>query len=223
VKSDPQFLADFGINAALPLIGTVTALRPEKNIRRLIDAFALVLDKLSAQLVIVGDGPERPNLVAYAAERRLSNHVVFTGQVFEPEKFFSAFKVYALSSDTEQMPLSVLEAMAAGLPLAATDVGDVRYMLAEENHRFLVRREANDLALAILMLLEDPARAIETGSANARRVAASFGEDRMRAAYQGLFDGEWSHGCKPSPRRRWVQVPTVSLRRPRGDLERMTK
>lgn len=187
---DPRLLAGSGIDATLPVVGTVTSLRAEKNIQRLIDAFAQVVGKIPAQLVIVGDGPERSNLVAHSRKLGLSNRVVFTGQVSAPEKFLAAFALFALSSDTEQMPLSVLEAMAAGLPLAATDVGDVRYMLAEENHPFLVPPKASSLARAITMVLEDPARASAVGTANARRVAAVFDKDQMLASYEGLFDGE---------------------------------
>ena len=186
---DPQLLADIGIDGELPIIGTVAGLRAEKNIHRLIGAFAGVLHRRQAQLVIVGDGPERFGLLAYAAELGISERVIFTGAFSQPEKLLPLFNVFALSSDTEQMPLSVLEAMAAGLPLAATDVGDLRYMLAQENHPYLVKTEVDCLSESILALLADPARAVAIGQANARRVADLFDQNLMFAAYQDLFDG----------------------------------
>ena len=186
---DPQTQATIGIDSDLPVVGTVTGLRAEKNIHRLIDAFAAVLHKRPAQLIIVGDGPERLPLLAHVAELGISERVIFTGAISEPEKVLPFFNIFALSSDTEQMPLSVLEAMAAGLPLATTDVGDIRYMLAHENHPYLVKTEVDPLAESILTLLADPARAIAIGKANAGRALALFDQNLMFAAYRELFEG----------------------------------
>jgi len=192
VTRDRNLLADFGIDVEVPVIGTVCTLRPEKNLHRLIDAFGDVLRERPAQLVIVGDGSERASLQTHAVQRGVADRVIFTGSCPTPEKLLPAFSVFAISSDTEQMPLAVLEAMAAGLALAATSVGDIRYMLAEENHPFLVDRDAGRLAAAISMLLNDPARAATVGAANARRAAERFDQSLMLAAYQDLFDGSVS-------------------------------
>ena len=116
-----------------PVIGTVAALRAEKNLARLLRAFAAV--DQPARLVIVGDGPERPALEAWRASLGLAERVEFAGHIDDPAPIYAGFDVFALSSDTEQMPLSVIEAMAAGLPVATTDVGDVRAMLAARTRR----------------------------------------------------------------------------------------
>lgn len=189
ILRDPKLGLELGIDNNRPVIGTVAGLRAEKNIHRLVDAFATVIRKRPAQLVIVGDGPERASLVSHAQALGITNHVVFTGAFAKPEGILPFFDVFALSSDTEQMPLSVLEAMAAGLPLAATDVGDLRYMLAEENRPYLISTEAGPLADAILALLADSPAASAAGKANARRIAALFDQNLMFAAYQDLFDG----------------------------------
>jgi glycosyltransferase involved in cell wall biosynthesis len=140
-------------------------------------------------LVIVGDGAERPALERRAAELGLSDRVIFTGNCAEPEKLLPCLDVFVLSSDTEQMPLSVLEAMAAGRPIAATAVGDVANMVAEENRPFVVPRDTAALAGAIAALLADPARAQAVGAANARRAREQFAQQRMFDAFQRLFDG----------------------------------
>jgi glycosyltransferase involved in cell wall biosynthesis len=188
VAADPALVSQFSIGRGRPVIGAVSPLRPEKNLSRLLDSFALVRRERIAQLVLVGDGPQRAELEAKAVELGIADDVVFTGFCSTPENLLPAFAVAVVSSDTEQMPLSVLEAMAAGRPIAATDVGDVRNMVAPENHPFIVEKNAAKLAAAILRLLEDENRREAIGAANARRAAEAFDQSRMFAAYRTLFE-----------------------------------
>ena len=172
-----------------PLIGCVAALRAEKNLARLLRAFARVRESEPARLVIVGDGPERPALQALAASLGVADAVHFAGHVAEPQRLYRCFDVFALSSDTEQMPLTVLEAMAAGLPVAATAVGDIRDMLAPENAAFITPLDDAALAGALRILLHDkPLRRI-VGAANRARAERDFDEERMFQAYAALYDG----------------------------------
>jgi glycosyltransferase involved in cell wall biosynthesis len=123
------------------------------------------------------------------AELGLGGAVRFTGHVAQPQALYAGFDVFALSSDTEQMPLSVLEAMAARLPVAATDVGDVRGMLAETNGRFVVPRDDGALADALLALLRDPARRRAIGADNRAKAERDYDQATMFAAWAALFDG----------------------------------
>lgn len=172
-----------------PIIGTVAGLRAEKNIGRLIDAFALLRARHAARLVIVGDGPEDAALRARAAASGVSADIHFAGHTTTPEHFHAAFDIFALSSDTEQMPLSLIEAMAAGLPAAATDVGDVRDMLAAENAPFIVPREANALADALSRLVTSPETAKAIGAANSKAALARFSLETMADAHWRLWTG----------------------------------
>jgi len=171
------------------VIGTVAALRAEKNIARLIRAFATLPRQDAARLLVAGDGPERAGLEALATELGLTDRVSFLGHTTDVPSVLSRCALFALSSDTEQMPLSVLEAMAAGLPVAATDVGDVRAMLAGENAAFVVPPEEGALARALAGLAADPALRARIGAANRRKAEAEFDERRMFDAYRSLFDG----------------------------------
>ena len=83
----------------------------------------------------------------------------------------------------------LLEAMAAGLPVAATDVGDVRAMLAPENGPEVVARDHAALAGALAGLLADPARRALLGAANRCRAEAAFDQETMFAAWHALFSG----------------------------------
>lgn len=173
-----------------PVIGTVAALRAEKNLARLLRAFAIVAPQAAARLVIVGSGPERLALQALAHELGLDSSVSFLGHVAEPAPLYAGFDLFAVSSDAEQMPISVIEAMAAGLPIAATDVGDVRTMLAEENQPQLSAPDDAALAASLLALLRDPAGRARIGAANRAKALREFDQERMFAAYAALFDGE---------------------------------
>jgi glycosyltransferase involved in cell wall biosynthesis len=170
-----------------PIIGTVAALRPEKNLRRLLSAFKLVRERMRCRLLIGGDGDERADLEGHAAELGIREHVMFAGHVGEPERIYAALDVFALSSDTEQMPTTVVEAMAAGLPVAAVGVGDVSQMVAVENRPFIAERNEASLADAICRLLENRDLRARVGAANRTLARTQFDEQTMAAAYAGLF------------------------------------
>ncbi len=110
-------------------IGSVAGLRPEKNIGRLIRGFATVREKTPARLVIVGDGPERSQLELLTERLGIASDVEFTGYLADPISRVSSFDLFALSSDTEQLPMALLEAMGSGVPAISTRVGDVPFIL----------------------------------------------------------------------------------------------
>jgi glycosyltransferase involved in cell wall biosynthesis len=169
------------------VIGTVAQLRPEKNIGRLLRVFAILGNSVSVRLVIAGDGVERPKLEALARELGVADRVVFTGQV-APEAVLGSFDIFALSSDTEQMPNALLEAMATSRAVAAVDVGDVKRIVCEANRDFIVERDdAPAFAAAIMRLLGDPAKRAALGHQNRERVAAEFSQAKMFAAYAKIL------------------------------------
>ncbi len=167
------------------VIGTVAALRPEKNLGRLLRAVASL--PASCRLSIIGDGPERATLEELARTLGLGERVTFAGHVTHPERAYAAFDLFALSSDTEQMPLSVLEAMAAGLAVVSTDVGDVAGMLSDENRPFVVARDVAALGEALRTLLDDRPLRQRLGAANRARAEAAYGQERMFQNYANLF------------------------------------
>ena len=168
-----------------PVIGTIAALRPEKNLSRLLRAFAVVRAQRPARLLVVGDGPERAGLEALAGALGIAGDTLFAGYSEESERWYASMDAFALPSDTEQMPLSLLEAMASGLPAVCTDVGDVRRMLAPENAPFVVPLTDDAFAHGLSRLLDADGRAV--GAANRARAVAAYDQGAMFAAYAGLL------------------------------------
>jgi glycosyltransferase involved in cell wall biosynthesis len=181
--------ADPGVRQNVPLtIGTVGGLRPVKNLARLLRAVAAFAQDHPLRLVIAGDGPERANLEELSAALGISSLVDFVGWATDPARLLRGFDIFALTSDTEQMPFSVLEAMASGLPVVATDVGDVRAMLAPMNRPFVVAKNDAALVSALTQLGRDPGLRRDIGLANRARAEAEFGEERMLAAYRAVIE-----------------------------------
>ncbi len=170
------------------VIGTIGMLRAEKNIGRLLRAFAQ-LDDPAVRLAIVGEGSEGKALRRQAEQLGLGDRIAFLGHTDYPERAHACFNIFALSSDTEQMPYSVIEAMAAGLPVVATDVGDVRKMLAPSVAAECVVAKGDEAAFVqrLQWLTSDPEACARIGAANQAHVQASYGIDRMLETYDRLF------------------------------------
>jgi glycosyltransferase involved in cell wall biosynthesis len=169
------------------VIGTVAGLRKVKNLPRLIRAFAAMRHK-AARLVIVGQGPESEAIAAEARSRGVAARVLMPGFLADPARWIGHFDVFALSSDSEQFPISLVEAMAAGLPAVATAVGDVPQIVSDDNRPLIVEPEdeaAFAAALDSLADRDDLRRAI--GAANRERATALYDEGAMIAAYAKLY------------------------------------
>lgn len=168
------------------VIGTVAALREVKNIPRLVEAVGQMPPHV--RLIIVGDGPDRARIAARVAQLELSDRVILTGYVPDPHHFIGLFDVFALTSDSEQAPIAVVEAMAAGLPVVAPDVGDIRFMVGPENAPFIVPSGQPQMLVKMLArLADDPALRRRLGSANQERARRDFDDAEMFFQYTQIY------------------------------------
>jgi glycosyltransferase involved in cell wall biosynthesis len=168
------------------LIGAVAGLRPVKNLPRLVRAFAAMTSP--ARLVIVGTGPDSERVAAEAGRLGVAGRVHMPGFLPDPARWIGSFDVFALSSDSEQFPISLIEAMAAGLPAVATAVGDVPHMVSADNLPLIVAaadEAAFAAALDTLAARPDLRRAI--GRSNREKAAAAFDETAMIDHYARLY------------------------------------
>lgn len=173
------------LNGAL-VVGSLGALRPEKNYRRLIAAFRSADRDGRARLEIVGAGPEMEALRALAQD---DPRIALPGPTAAAADAYARFDIFALSSDTEQAPISLMEAMAAGLPVVATGVGDVAEMVAAENLPYIVPAGDDEAyAHALAQMLQNPSARAAIGAANRRKARVEFSQARMIEACRGLFE-----------------------------------
>jgi glycosyltransferase involved in cell wall biosynthesis len=167
------------------VIGTVGQLRREKRQDRMIEACAAAGATRDIRLVLVGDGPEQDALEQKARALRFEDRVAFPGRTAEPQGAYRQFDIFALSSSTEQMPLSVLEAMASGLPVLSTDVGDVKDMVSEANREFVT--VWTDYKRSLERLAVDAELRQRLGAENRTRCTKVYSLDRMVGEYEELY------------------------------------
>ncbi|WP_294028182.1 glycosyltransferase family 4 protein [Sphingopyxis sp.] len=166
------------------VIGTVAGLRKVKDLPRLVRAVAEL--PANVRLVIVGEGPERDAIAAQAAACGIADRVVMPGFMAEPARWIGHFDMLALSSLSEQAPIAVIEAMAAGLPVVSPVVGDVAAMVSDANRPYVAADEAA-FRIALAQMAESAALRAEVGAANRRAAGERFDESIMVGAYEKLY------------------------------------
>ncbi|MEG3085304.1 glycosyltransferase family 4 protein [Sphingomonas sp. PB2P12] len=186
-KPEPKAIPGFTRNAKEVVIGALAGLREVKDLTALVRAVGGVSGRV--RLVIVGEGPERANIVQAAAAMGMADKLVLPGFLDRPYRYVGHFDMLAVSSRSEQFPISVVEAMAAGLPIASYPVGDVKRMVAPENLPF-VTDIPNEVRLrdALQALVSDPALRASVGAANQAKARAAFDEGVMIARYRDLYE-----------------------------------
>ena len=168
------------------VVGTIAGLRTVKNLPRLVRAVAVAGPNV--RLAIAGEGPERQAILTEAERLGISDRLMMPGFLRDPSRYVGLFDIFALSSDSEQYPISLVEAMASGIPAVSTDVGDVRNILSRENRPYIVpRQDEAALAEAIRTLANDRSLRAQVGEANRFIAFSQYDEETMFARYRQLY------------------------------------
>lgn len=175
-----------------PVLLQNRALEPLYNVACTLRAFRLVQDRYPhARFLVAHDGPERPTLEALARELDL-RHITFTGAVPQDQiaAQYNAADIYVTTPNIDNMPLSLLECAASGLPIVATAAGGIPYLVTHERTALLVPINDHEaVAAACLRLLGDPAlgvRLAEAAFADVQRYRGDAVAREWLATYQRL-------------------------------------
>lgn len=179
---------EIGIDADAWVIGTVGRIAPEKNQALMLRAVAPLLGP-KTRLIVAGDGPLLPPLQELAAQLGITAHAHLLGVRRDVPAILNALDVFAMSSDTEGLPLGVLEAMATALPVVSTRVGGIPDVIDEGRTGFL-SPAGDEVALreALVKIAADPAAARAFGQRARVDAMAKYSAERMGREYLDLYD-----------------------------------
>lgn len=182
-------LAELEIPRGVPVIGFVGRMAKQKRVDDLVFAMALVsILRPDAHLLLVGDGPERDKLTKFARDIDIDHHTRFTGHRADAAKLLRIMDLFWIASDFEGQSNSIMEAMAAGLPVIATDIPPNRELVVDGETGFLVRvGDRAGFQQFADRILADPELARRLGDAGRERMRQNFSIDKMVATHARLY------------------------------------
>lgn len=162
-------------------IGTVGRLSPQKGFDLLLKAMAQVIAACpNSQLHIAGEGPQKDDLHALTKQLHLQSHIKWLGMRNDIPSFLKSIQIFVLPSRYESFSISLLEAMAAGLPIVTTHVDGAPEAITNQEHGLLVPSEnPQALADALITLIKDPQKRMQLGQAARQRVQTAFSLTQM--------------------------------------------
>jgi glycosyltransferase involved in cell wall biosynthesis len=180
---------ELGVAPERPVIGNVSALRPQKDHATLLQAMRIVVDQRpDAILAIAGDGELKKALHDLTRKLGLTDHVRFLGYRSDVDNLLVQFDIFVLSSLYEGLPLCILEAMAAARPVVATDAQGTNSVVHHGKTGLLVPlKDPECLAAALLDLLQDKTAARKMGSAARKLIRNEYNMENMIQQYEAFY------------------------------------
>ena len=171
------------------VVGTIARLAGDKNLTMLVRAASLcAAANAPVRFWVVGEGPEENAVRAAIREQGVESRVTLLGLKEDARALLPGFDMFVLTSRTEGLPNTVMEAMASGLPCVCTDVGGCRELVDPGATGYLVAPDdARALALRILELAGDPERRAVMGRAGKMKISAGYSVERLVSQVQDLF------------------------------------
>ena len=184
--------AEMGLKEDDIVIGCVGNLRQDKNHANLIKAFRIINDTIpGAKLIIAGEGQRRSELELLIASLGLDSKVSLLGARSDIPGIMHVMDIYCLPSFSEGLPLSLLEAMSAGLPVVGTDVRGIHDVVTHGITGLLVpSNNPGKLAEALLVMIHDRDFARDIAQKGSEYVVREYGFDAWIDRYESLFSGD---------------------------------
>ncbi|MDH7499335.1 MAG: glycosyltransferase, partial [candidate division NC10 bacterium] len=185
---EEQVKARLGLPPRSRVVGTIGRMTPQKGHALLLEAIADLRGRIDVHLLLVGDGPLRPRLERRAQELGIGDQVCFVGFRRDIYPLLRAMEVFVFPTLWEGMPTAILEAMAAGRAVVASDILPVREIVSTPDLGILVRpNDQRSLSEGIGQLLEDRSLSEEMGKRSREYALSCFPIQRAVAQYQDLF------------------------------------
>jgi glycosyltransferase involved in cell wall biosynthesis len=182
-----------GIEQDVIVIGSVGRLAKVKGYDRLIAAFARLTSfpaTSASRLLLVGDGPERESLETIARKFGVAERVTFAGYQSDPRPYYDLMDLFILSSHSEGLSISLLEAMAAGVPVAVTDVGSCRQVVDDGRAGVVLPDDEGRWPQILARTLNDPEASQMRIAAARARVREHYSLDATLDGYERLYSAE---------------------------------
>ena len=184
-----RLLEEFDLAQSCKIVGTVGRLDDVKDQVSMIEAFARVVEAVpDARLFLVGEGPMREALTEVISSHSLEKKVVITGARGDIPDLLNLFDLFVLTSVSEGTSISILEAMASGLPVVATNVGGNPSIIDHESDGLLVEpRDITGIANAIESLLTNNALSQQMGEKGAAKIRSDYSIEKMIESYEEIY------------------------------------
>ncbi|MCM8779669.1 MAG: glycosyltransferase family 4 protein, partial [Candidatus Omnitrophica bacterium] len=189
-SKDEKIKEELGINNGELIIGTISCFKPQKAVGDFIRTAALLARSTTAiRFVIVGDGMLRPEIEKLIKKLELKDKVILAGWRGDIERILSALDIFVLTSLWEGLPVSVLEAIASGCPVVATDTGGIREVIKEGETGYLAPvRDIQKIAAKSLCLLKNKDLSKDISNAAKEHLGQDYTTMNMRAKTQDVYE-----------------------------------
>jgi glycosyltransferase involved in cell wall biosynthesis len=177
-----------GIRVDDIVVLTVGRLVRLKRFDIFIDGIAKLIDKSIVKAYIVGSGPEHENLQQQITTLGLASTITMLGERNDVENLLAAADIFTLTSETEGMSKSILEALAANLPVIATNVGGNRDLVIHDKNGFLIEDHApHSLTRRLQTLLEDEALRKKMGACSSKLIQTEYNQDMFLNRHLAIY------------------------------------
>ncbi|MCK4248622.1 MAG: glycosyltransferase family 4 protein [Candidatus Omnitrophica bacterium] len=189
LEQKTDYKKDLGLTEKDKVVGIIARFSPVKGQKYLIKAFEHILKKIpQAYLVMVGDGPDKQMLINLVKELKINKRVLFVPATRDTAGLLAAMDLFVMPSVQEGLGLSIMEAMSAGLPVVASNVGGIYTIVKEGQTGFLVHPEDDkSLAAAVIKVLESPLLCKEIGEQGRKLMETDFSIDTMAQAVEEVY------------------------------------
>jgi glycosyltransferase involved in cell wall biosynthesis len=188
-KRDESVRGEFGFESGDLVVGSIACLKHQKSPEDFVKLAATVRKMFPrVKFLLIGDGSLRPGIEKLVSKNGLDGQLVLAGWRSDIPRIMSAIDVFVLTSLWEGLPISVLEAMAASLPVVATDTGGIKEVISSGDNGFLVRtRDINLMTDYVVDLLRDEGLRRRIGSRGSASIEGRLGVEEMTRKTQGLY------------------------------------